>query len=471
MTAEGETPRLSVLVPSWNAASTIEWAIDSVIADRDASLECIVIDDGSTDGTPEIVSAISDRDPRVILLRLEVNEGVSHARNRGLAIARGEWIAFHDADDRMLPGWFDALMRPTTDPEVRVVIGQRIWTDGERRWLSPLYDIPDIRQPGRKSISTHPGLLYYASATGKVFHRSLLGDLRFEGRVLGDQAWTIRALLRADGHIEVVGETVFEWTRPRPEQPVETITTIARASAMGAVEMTHVARRVFGEVSAEIDEQIADEPTRTALKAAYFERLIRSDLGGPVAKAIERHDPATGALFDALAAFFEVVPTGDPGAIRPPHHRRSCGRPRGPGTTSSGRRAGRTGGWFVRRCVAIRGCRAGSPGGELEPVFMLVGVRGPDRTAGSPRPSCGPRPRRTGSSSTFASPECQMRRDRLRPRRGWYVLHSSTCSIPGWKSREKPCIAATRSELSPWRPCWSSPPPCPAEPPRRPPSV
>ena len=116
MTAQGETPRLSVLVPSWNAASTIEWAIDSVIADPRASLECIVIDDGSTDGTPEIVSAIGDRDPRVILLRLEVNEGVSNARNRGLAIARGEWIAFHDADDRMLPGWFDALMRPTDGP-------------------------------------------------------------------------------------------------------------------------------------------------------------------------------------------------------------------------------------------------------------------------------------------------------------------------------------------------------------------
>jgi hypothetical protein len=310
VTPEGEAPRLSVLVPSWNAATTIEWAIESVIADRHASLECIVIDDGSSDGTPEIVSAISDRDPRVVLLRLGVNEGVSHARNRGLAIARGEWIAFHDADDRMLPGWFDALMRPTADPDVLVVIGQRIWTDGERKWLSPLYDIPDIRQPGRKSIPTHPGLLYYASATGKAFHSSLLSGLLFEGRVLGDQAWTIRALLRADGHIEVVGETVFEWTRPRPERHVETITTVARASAMGAVEMTHVARRVFGEVSAEIDVQIADEPTRTAVIAAYFERLVRSDLGGPVRKAIERHDPETGALFDALAAFFEVVPGG-----------------------------------------------------------------------------------------------------------------------------------------------------------------
>lgn len=377
MTAQGETPRLSVLVPSWNAASTIEWAIDSVIADRDAALECIVIDDGSTDGTPEIVSALSDRDPRVILLRLEVNEGVSHARNHGLSIARGEWIAFHDADDRMLPGWFDALMRPTADPDVRVVIGQRIWTDGERKWLSPLYDIPDIRQRGRKSVATHPGLLYYASATGKVFHRSLLGDLWFEGRVLGDQAWTIRALLRADGHIEVVGETVFEWTRPRPEQSVETITTIARASAMGAVEMTHVARRVFGEVSAEIDEQIADEPTRTALKAAYFERLIRSDLGGPVAKAVERRDPATAALFDALTAFFEDVPTEILG--RSNHLITMVLRPPARSWQKLGRAARRS---YLRMLrEAMRG-DPGMPGRiawrrAVEAPFILAGVRGP----------------------------------------------------------------------------------------------
>ena len=308
--SQPDAVRLSVLMPCWNAASTIERALESVLAERDLSLECIVIDDGSTDATAEIIEAVARRDPRVVLLRLLTNGGVSNARNRGLEIARGEWLAFHDADDRICPGGLAALMRPTTDPDVLAVIGQRVWTDGERTWLSSLYDIPDIREPGRKSIATNPGLLYYASATGKAFHRSLLSDLWFEGRVLGDQAWTIRALLRADGHVEVVGETVFEWTRPHPERLVETITTVARASATGAVEMTTVARRVFREVCAETDEQIADEPTRTAIKAAYFERLVRSDLGGPVGKAIERRDPATGALFDALTAFFEGVPAG-----------------------------------------------------------------------------------------------------------------------------------------------------------------
>ena len=295
-------------MPCWNAASTIDRALGSVLAEREVPLECIVIDDGSTDGTADLVEAMAERDPRIVLLRVPANEGVSNARNRGLGAACGEWLAFHDADDQMLPGGIAALMRSTSDPAVAAVIGQRVWSDGERTWLSPLYDIPDIREPGRKSIATHPGLLYYASVTGKAYHRSLLDGLRFEGRVLGDQAWTIKALLRAGNGIEVIDDTVFEWSRPHPDRFVATITSISRSSATGSIEMATVARTVYRDVCAEVDVRISDAQTREAIKLAYFDRLVRSDMGNAIRPAIERRDPATGQLFDAIAAFLEVVP-------------------------------------------------------------------------------------------------------------------------------------------------------------------
>ncbi len=295
-------------MPAWNAASSIERALGSVLDERGIALECVVIDDGSTDETADVVQAVADRDPRVVLIRLAANDGVSKARNRGLAVARGDWLAFLDADDRLLPGGIAALMRPTGDPEVLAVVGQRIWTDGERTWLSPVYDIPDIREPGRKSIATHPGLLYYASATGKAIHRSLVDGLAFEGRVLGDQAWTIRALLRAEDHIEVIGDTVYEWTRPHPDRYVETIGAATRASARNAARMAAMAGPVFGAVGAEIDARFEDEPTRLALKRAYLDRLIRSDLGVPVTDAIDRRDPDTAMLFDSVATFLLSVP-------------------------------------------------------------------------------------------------------------------------------------------------------------------
>lgn len=301
-------PILSVLIPCWNAAATIERALGSVLDERTIMLECVVIDDGSTDDTVQVVEAIARRDPRVVLLRVATNGGVSNARNVGLAAARGTWLAFLDADDRLLPGGVAALMAPTADPSIRVVVAQRVWTDGERTWLSPVYDIPDIREPGRKSVASHPGLMSYASATGKVIHRSLIDGLAFEGRVLGDQPWTIRAMLRAGGDIEVVRDTVYAWIRPAPGAGVETITSATRASAVRATEMADVARDAFAAVSEEIDRQVADPARRPVVKRAYFDRLVHSDLASRVIDAMDRDDPGTADLFMAIGRFLESVP-------------------------------------------------------------------------------------------------------------------------------------------------------------------
>lgn len=303
-----DIPRLSVLVPAWNAAATIERTLDSVLEERQVALECIVIDDGSTDGTREVVGAVAERDPRVVLESLPANVGVSEARNRGLELARGEWLTFVDADDRLLPGAVAALMRPTQSPGVLAVIGQRIWSDGERTWIRPEYDKPDIRVPGRKSIAAHPGLLSYMSTTGRVLHRSLIEDLRFYGRVLGDQPWTIRALLRAGDGIEVIGDVVYEWTRPHADRYVPTVTSGKRRSTAKAAEMIGVARSALEDVSREVDDRIGDDATRLRVKRAYLDRLLKSDFSGPLETFIGRRDPGVAHVFDAIREFLGSVP-------------------------------------------------------------------------------------------------------------------------------------------------------------------
>jgi hypothetical protein len=308
-TVESDIPRISLLVPCWNAAATIERSLGSVLAERDVPFECIVIDDASTDGTADIVASVAERDPRVNLLRLAVNGGVSNARNQGLATARGEWLAFLDADDRLFPRALAALVRPTSDPSVRAVIGQRVHDDGEHQWVARGYDNPDIREPGRKSIAANPGLLNYAAIHGKLFHRSLLDGLTFDGRVLGDQTWTISALLRAGNAIEVIADTVYEWSRPHPDRYVEGITSATRSSSARAAEMATRAQVVYRSVSDEIGLRIDDEPTRTAVRLAYFDRLIRMDIGAAVRDSLDRHDPATDRLYDAVGAFLASVPT------------------------------------------------------------------------------------------------------------------------------------------------------------------
>ena len=98
-------------MPAHNVGPYVDRAIRSVLDQTLGDLELIVIDDASTDDTVAHVAGFLTQDPRVVLLRQNKNEGVSAARNRGLAAARGQWIGVVDADDWVAPQRFARMMQ------------------------------------------------------------------------------------------------------------------------------------------------------------------------------------------------------------------------------------------------------------------------------------------------------------------------------------------------------------------------
>jgi glycosyltransferase involved in cell wall biosynthesis len=134
----GEQPLVSVVIPAYNCAPFVTEAIESVLSQDYANKEVIVVNDGSTDATAEMVMRFGDR------LRLieQPNRGPAAARNRGVSEARGEYLAFLDGDDIWLAGKLACEMSYIQEhPDVKIVFtGFSRWWPGRSNNYPPAHD-------------------------------------------------------------------------------------------------------------------------------------------------------------------------------------------------------------------------------------------------------------------------------------------------------------------------------------------
>jgi glycosyltransferase involved in cell wall biosynthesis len=142
-----KTPLISVIMSVYNGAGCVTSAINSILSQTLTDFEFIIVNDGSVDGTTEILNAISAQDPRVRVIH-QSNTGITRALNAGLAQARGSYIARQDADDVSYPDRFARQIDFFLQDPALVLVGgvsDDIHENGTRdRW--PFYDMKTIQK-------------------------------------------------------------------------------------------------------------------------------------------------------------------------------------------------------------------------------------------------------------------------------------------------------------------------------------
>lgn len=279
-------PRVSVIIIVYNGETYLAEAIDSVLSQTWTDLELLVVDDGSRDGSRELVQTYVAANPdRVRLLRHPggVNRGMSATRNLGLAHARGEMVAFLDADDVWAPGKLaEQVAILDREPDAGMVYGRAlIWHSwrpdaAEKDFVYDLGVEPDqLYRPPHLFHLQLKNLYQTPTSSGSLMRRSLVDGVGgFEDAFKGmfeDQVFYAKALLAAPTY---VGDA--EWFKYRQHAASAT----AASAAAGADDRARL--RYLGWLSQYLAAQRSDPEARRAVRSTI------SDLRLAMAKNFAR---------------------------------------------------------------------------------------------------------------------------------------------------------------------------------------
>ena len=167
---------VSVVMPAFNEAERVVTAVKRVLA-QDFLSELIVVDDGSTDGTPDLVESVQDA--RIRVIRQPVNRGKGAALRTGFAAATAPFVAVHDADLEYDPADIARLLPPLRDGRADVVYGSRFIGSNEHRVLYYWHSVGNRFLTTLSNMATNINLTDMETCT-KVFRREVIQDLELE---------------------------------------------------------------------------------------------------------------------------------------------------------------------------------------------------------------------------------------------------------------------------------------------------
>ena len=254
---------VSVILPTFDRAALLPRSIASVLQQTDGDLELVVVDDGSGDDTAAVVTACAD--PRVRYVKLPVNRGLPAARNAGLAVARGAYVAFQDSDDVWHP---DKLARQrrvlAAHPDAAVVYSdmRRVRADG-----SMLYHrSPPIVRGRLVNPDTRYWQSYMLAMQPVIVRRECLEDERFDERLIRFEDLDLHLRLARRYEFVHMEEPLVDYHES------DGLTTDARAELKGRQQ---VLRKYAGALLASEPAFAAREALAVALRRSLMPLVAR----------------------------------------------------------------------------------------------------------------------------------------------------------------------------------------------------
>ena len=190
MRQENRVPAVSIIIPVYNVEKFLPRCVSSIFNQRFANYELLLIDDGSTDGSGEICDGFASRDSRVRVFH-KPNGGAASARNYGLERARGEYLAFIDADDYIGPDYLSLLSEMIRSERADVAVVTARETAREECFFLKSDDSRRVLEGNSAFKETVWGRFFGVAPWGKLFRKEIFEAIRFPEGILYEDLYTI----------------------------------------------------------------------------------------------------------------------------------------------------------------------------------------------------------------------------------------------------------------------------------------
>ncbi len=267
--------KISVIVPVYNNEKFVLDALQSVDEQGISDLELIVVNDGSSDGSEEVIREFAGTHPYVVFISQE-NKGVSAARNAALDVAQGEYVGFLDSDDVYRPSALENMLYVAEENKADLVIGESksVGTFGN----SPL---PQASRLSKKTFISKddPDLVYNFSVCNKLFRRDLIekNNLRFQAVKHAEDGLFLFSYINCCGVITGCPRYVYEYRKRIVLDSQSALKSLNETMLDSALEATDRIGEIVKKTSESLYEEYNRRVMRVTLLNEYYRRLWTLD--------------------------------------------------------------------------------------------------------------------------------------------------------------------------------------------------